>query len=200
MSVFYPAYSLISSISQAQNAVVTFPSPHDFTVGEIVSFRVSPPFGMFEMNNQETVVQAITPTTITTTINSMNYTPFVQAPYQLPILNILVNTPVLGETQFVFASNPFTVGEDVYFQDIDGTNVNFLNGFVYQVINATPTTINISFNSNLVTYVGGGLATLYPFSDFTFLPMAIPSSSGVIPNAVPPQTNLADAFDNIPNT
>lgn len=46
------------------------------------------------------------------------------------------------------------------------------------------------------------------FTPFTFTAenvgigpaMAVPSSSGIIPGAIPPQTNLVDAFDNVPTT
>jgi hypothetical protein len=45
------------------------------------------------------------------------------------------------------------------------------------------------------------------YSPFIFLPeneqvypaMVVPAGSGIIPGAFPAQTNLADAFDNVPN-
>jgi len=75
-SEFYPQWALINSITQGQNTVVGFTAPHTFTVGEIVSFRVSKPYGMTELNNQDGLVIAITTTTITVPIDSTNYTPF----------------------------------------------------------------------------------------------------------------------------
>jgi hypothetical protein len=78
-SVFYPAYSRITAITLGQQTVVTFSANHDFTVGEVVSFRVSKPFGTVELNNMQTNVSSITSNTITVPIDSLNFTPFVDA-------------------------------------------------------------------------------------------------------------------------
>jgi hypothetical protein len=81
-SVFTPFLSFIEDISQAINAVVTFTAPHSFIVGQLVSFRVSPASGMFEMNNQDALVIDTTSTTITVPINTTNYTAYVMTgPY-----------------------------------------------------------------------------------------------------------------------
>ena len=77
--VFYPAYSIITAIALGQNTVVTFSADHDFTVGEIVSFRVSQPFGTVELNNVQVKVIDTTSNTITVPIESQNFTPFVNA-------------------------------------------------------------------------------------------------------------------------
>ena len=114
-STFYPAYSIISAIQLGVQTVTTFTAPHDFTVGEIISFRVSQQYGTVELNNRQANVQSITPTTITVAIDSRNYTPFIASP-------------------------------------------------------SVPAT----------------------------LPLVVPSASGVIAGAIPPQTNLLDSFDNIP--
>lgn len=113
---FYPSFSYISGITNAAPAVVTFTSPHDFTVGEIIGLRSSRPYGMSEVNNLSVLVLATTSTTVTLELNTTSFTPFVYPP----------------------------VG--------------------------------------LVTYPA----------------MAVPASSGVIPGAIPPQTNLTDSFDDIP--
>lgn len=78
-SVFTPFYSFILDISNSDEAVITFTAPHSFIVGQIVSFRVSRASGMFEMNNQDALVTAITSDTITVPINSTNYTPYIYA-------------------------------------------------------------------------------------------------------------------------
>ena len=116
MSMFVPQFSLIESIELGQQTVVTFTAPCDFTVGEIVSFRVSPSSGTRELNNQQALVLNVTSDTITVPINSINYTPFIY------------NT----ENSLVFPA------------------------------------------------------------------MVVPVGSGIVPNAMPPQTNLKDVFDNIP--
>lgn len=56
----YPRWNYIANISQAAQAVVHFTAKNDFTVGEIVSFRVSSDFGMDEMNNRTARVLAVT--------------------------------------------------------------------------------------------------------------------------------------------
>src|ERR1700687_1468820 len=77
MSAFVPQFSFIQSIALGQQTVVTFTAPCDFTIGEIVSFRVSPPSGTKELNNQQALVIAVTSNTITVPIDSSNYTPFI---------------------------------------------------------------------------------------------------------------------------
>lgn len=78
--IFYPAYSIISDIYLGVQTVTTFTTPHDFTPGEIISFRVSKQYGTVELNNQQALVQATTSLTITVNIDSRNYTPFIASP------------------------------------------------------------------------------------------------------------------------
>lgn len=75
----YPAYSVITAITLGYQTVVTFAADHDFTNGEVVSFRVSRPFGTVELNNMQTRVISHTNNTITVNIESSNWTPFVNA-------------------------------------------------------------------------------------------------------------------------
>lgn len=72
----YPTLSYISNITNAKNAVVTFTESHDFTLGEIVSFRVTPDFGMFEINQRRARVTSKTDDTITVDLNTQHWTPF----------------------------------------------------------------------------------------------------------------------------
>lgn len=117
LNTFVPYNLPISEITFGVQTVVTFPSSNAFTIGEIISFRVSAQYGTFELNNQQALVIARTDTTITVPIDSRNYTPFIASP-----------------------DNPQA------------------------------------------------------------LAMVVPSASGIIPGAIPPQTNLFDAFDNVPET
>ena len=48
----YPQKAFINAITNAQEAVVTFTEAHDFTLGELVSFRVGSGFGMFQMDRK----------------------------------------------------------------------------------------------------------------------------------------------------
>lgn len=73
---FYPSKAYILSITNEQNAVVTFTENHDFTLGEIVSFRVGKQFGMYEINNVHSRVFAITNDSITTNIDTTTWNAF----------------------------------------------------------------------------------------------------------------------------
>lgn len=73
----YPRFSYITDITKAQHAVVTFTSNHDYTDGEIVSFRVSKEFGMYQINNQHARVLSHTDDTITVEIDTTGYDSFI---------------------------------------------------------------------------------------------------------------------------
>lgn len=77
---FVPPAQYISNISNALQAVVTFPTQHDFSVGEIVSFRVSPPYAMQQLNNVSAAVLATSTYTITVGIDTRNSNSFVSSP------------------------------------------------------------------------------------------------------------------------
>lgn len=111
----YPQLAYITNITQAQQGVITFSANHDFTIGETIGLRISPPFGMIQLNNTDVLVIATTPSTVTIDVDTLGYNPFIYA----------------------------------------GTEVR------------------------------------YPC-------IAVPSASGIVPNAFPVQTNLQDAFDNLP--
>lgn len=74
---FVPRFRYLTAITNAQYAVATFSEDHDYSDGEIVSFRVSKPFGMTEINNKQTRVISHTSNTITTEIDTSSWTPFV---------------------------------------------------------------------------------------------------------------------------
>jgi len=73
---FYPSKAFIQAITNAQNATVTFTADHEFTVAEIVSFRVGKQFGMSEINNVQARVLLITNDTITVDVDTTTWTPF----------------------------------------------------------------------------------------------------------------------------
>lgn len=77
MSTYTPFYSFLTNVTQSQQAIATFTSNHSFTNGEIVSFRVSKPYGMTQMNNVEAKVLSFTPTTITVDVDSTFFEPFI---------------------------------------------------------------------------------------------------------------------------
>jgi hypothetical protein len=73
---FYPSKSFIEDITNDLNATITFTEDHDFTPGEIVSFRVEKQFGMSEINNIRATVMLTTSNSVTVPVNTLTWTPF----------------------------------------------------------------------------------------------------------------------------
>ena len=74
---FIPARAFVSDITNDLTATVTFTAPHDFTPGELISFRVSKPYGMEEINNQTGKVLTIDTDSLTVDINTLGYSSFI---------------------------------------------------------------------------------------------------------------------------
>ena len=74
---FIPRFRYITDITNAVQATVTFSEDHDFIENEIVSFRVTRPFGMMEINNRQAKVISTTSNTILVDINTTFWTPFI---------------------------------------------------------------------------------------------------------------------------
>lgn len=75
-NVIYPQKAFINAVTNAQQAVVTFTADHDFTLGEVVSFRVTKDFGMFQLNKKSAIVQATSNDTITVDIDTTDWDAF----------------------------------------------------------------------------------------------------------------------------
>lgn len=91
MSFYYPAFSYISDITLGVKTVTSFPAAHDFTLGEVVSFRISKANGTVQLNNVEVPVVAEDEFTITVDIDSRNFTPFI--PTSVPVANPAMVVP-----------------------------------------------------------------------------------------------------------
>lgn len=74
---FFPRFRYITDISNEQHATVTFSDTHDFVLHEIVSFRVSKPYGMVEINNKQGKVLSIGDFSIVVDIDTLFFTPFI---------------------------------------------------------------------------------------------------------------------------
>jgi len=74
---FIPNLQYISNITQASSAVVTFTNDHNFTLWEWISFRVPPPNGMIQLNNQKALIISLTSDTVTIAVDSLNFYPFI---------------------------------------------------------------------------------------------------------------------------
>lgn len=72
-----PKYFYLSNITNAVRAVATFTEDHDYSIGEFISFRVSQPYGMREINNLRGKVIELTADTVTVDIETTFFTPFV---------------------------------------------------------------------------------------------------------------------------
>ena len=79
LNEFYPGNRFISAVTQARLAVMTFTEDHNFTVGEILSFRIPKNYGMYQLNNQQAKVLSITSDTVTLNVETTTYDPFVYA-------------------------------------------------------------------------------------------------------------------------
>lgn len=75
-NVFYPKLAYILSITNAVQATVTFTEEHDFTSGEMVSFRVEKAFGMNEINNLRGKVLTKTSDSILVNIDTSTWNTF----------------------------------------------------------------------------------------------------------------------------
>ncbi|HEX4374885.1 MAG TPA: hypothetical protein VHZ50_16390 [Puia sp.] len=77
---FYPHWAYIANITKAPQAVVSFTAENDFTPGEFISFRVSPDFGMSEINFKHarvlSVTNSATESSITIDLDTTGYTTF----------------------------------------------------------------------------------------------------------------------------
>lgn len=111
LGTWVPAWRYVSNITQASQAVVTFTEDHTYTVGEILSFRVSPPYGMIQMNNLQGRVLSVTDTTVTMEINSRDFFAFVNAGLnkQYPAVCVPVGSGIVPNSAI-----PMTNLEDVF--------------------------------------------------------------------------------------
>ncbi len=101
---FYPSLAYINAITNAQNAVVTFTENHEFTIGEVVSFRVTADFGMREINQKRGKVIATGSDNITVDVDTSSWTAF-----DYSALNTAGTTPpvcVPSSSSVVPGSNP----------------------------------------------------------------------------------------------
>jgi hypothetical protein len=111
---------------------------------------------------------------------------------QFSIISAIALGPM---TTVTFTSNcDFTIGEYISFRVSKPSGTFELNNQKAVVTAVTSNTITVPISSQNYT----------PFvflseNSQTFPAMVVPAGSGIIPGAIPTQTNLQDAFDNVPN-
>jgi len=74
--MFYPSTRVITAITAATSAVVTFSVDHDYVVGQQLKLSVPTIFDMVEMNGLTGTVTAVTDATVTLDIDSSAFTAF----------------------------------------------------------------------------------------------------------------------------
>lgn len=76
-----PATSIISSITRASQAVITTTSPHGYSTGFnvriVFPFPYGLTFGMYQINGLTGVINVLSPTSFSISIDSTNFNPFV---------------------------------------------------------------------------------------------------------------------------
>lgn len=89
-------------------------------------------------------------------------------------------------------THEFTVGEIIGLRVSQVFGMIQLNNQEVRVIATTPTTVTIDVDTlGFNPFINAGTSVRYPC-------IAVPSSSGIIPNSPIPQTNLQDRYDNLP--
>lgn len=75
---FVPNLQYITNITQSFPAVVTFLNDTtNFTVAEWISFRIPPPNGMIQLNNQKAKIISLSGNTATIDVDTTNFYPFI---------------------------------------------------------------------------------------------------------------------------
>jgi hypothetical protein len=74
---FIPNLQYITNITQSSPCVVTLLDNHNFTLGEWISFRVPPPNGMIQLNNQKALIIGLTSNTVTIAVDSLQFYRFI---------------------------------------------------------------------------------------------------------------------------
>ncbi len=105
---FIPNLQYILDITQSSSAVVTFDDDHHFTNGEWISFRIPPPNGMIQLNNQKALIISTTSTTVTIAVDSLDFYPFiyVQDP-QVPCVAVPAGSGIPPGTGYVTLEDAF---------------------------------------------------------------------------------------------
>ena len=111
-SIFTPFLTNITNITNAQQAIVTVSETPPYSEGEIVSFRVSEPYGMTEINNLSARVLDIIGNNIEVELDTLSFTPFVFPPVGTvvkPALMIPAGSGIVPDS-----SIPMTNLQDVF--------------------------------------------------------------------------------------
>lgn len=91
------------------------------------------------------------------------------------------------------ADHDFTIGEIIGLRVAPAFGMIQLNNKEVRIVSTTSDTVTIDVDTNTFNpFINAGTNVQRPC-------IAVPSSSGIVPNSVPIQTNLRDAYDNVPS-
>lgn len=91
-------------------------------------------------------------------------------------------------------NHAFSVGENVSFRTSKPYGMVEINNLIGLVLAITSNTITVNIDTSFFT------PFVYPpIGTVTYVAVAVPSSSGIIPGSNPSTVNLEDAFDNQPD-
>lgn len=105
---FIPNLQYITNITQSSPCIVTLLDNHNFTLGEWISFRVPPPNGMIQLNNQKALVIGLTLNTVTIAVDSLQFYPFIYVTNgQTPCVAVPAGSGIPTETATVTLEDAF---------------------------------------------------------------------------------------------
>ena len=105
---FIPNLQYITNITQAQQAIVTFEDNTNFTLGEWISFRIPPPNGMIQLNNQKALIVSLTPNTATIDVDTLQFYPFISiSDPQTPCIAVPAGSGIPPYTAYVTLEDAF---------------------------------------------------------------------------------------------
>lgn len=91
---FVPTAQIVTNVTNATNAVVTTASDHNFNVGDALRLIVPSAYGMI-VTYLQVAALAVTPTTITTNLDTSQLKPFVTPTFP-PAFTSAQVTPITG--------------------------------------------------------------------------------------------------------
>jgi hypothetical protein len=77
---FQPAMRIVTSITNAINAVVTTSFDHQYVTGTIVRFRIPVDFGMMQIDELTSSITVLSPTTFSVDIDTTDFDQFIVPP------------------------------------------------------------------------------------------------------------------------
>ncbi len=90
------------------------------------------------------------------------------------------------------ANHDFTIGEIIGLRVAPEFGMIQLNNMEVRILASTSDTVTVDVDTlGFNPFIYAGTTVQRPC-------IAVPSSSGLVPNSMPPQTNLQDAYDNLP--